>query len=381
MKVLLVCNYVADAQESMLRFAASLEAGLHKAGVNVESIRPEMVFGSLHPGASGFGKWLGYLDKFLLFPPRLRQRSKRADIVHICDHSSAMHVRSIASRPHVVTCHDLLAVRMAAGEFPGRRTRTTGRLLQRWILRGLRRARRIACDSEATKCDVMRLAGHDSQSASVIYVGQNHAYAPVLEIARAAEARRLGGIFDAGVFARRQLPAEPYIIHVGGSQWYKNRAGVLAIHAELVTRLGSRAPRLVMIGSPDPSHGSTPALTEYRSGVSNEELAALYSGAELLLFPSLEEGFGWPIIEAQACNCRVVTTRKAPMTEVAGDAAFFIDDPTEIRSGADRVAALLEQSAAERARLIEAGTANAARFTEEKMARKYLAIYRELAAS
>jgi glycosyltransferase involved in cell wall biosynthesis len=323
-KVLLVCNYVADAQESMLRFAASLEAGLRKAGVDVESIRPEMVFGSLHPGASGLGKWLGYLDKFLLFPPRLRWRGKRADIVHICDHSSAMQVPSVASRPHLVTCHDLLAVRMASGEFPGRQTRATGRLLQRWILRGLRRARRIACDSEATKRDVMRLAGHDARAASVIYVGQNHAYAPVLEIARAAEARRRGEPFDVGTFARRELPAAPYLIHVGGTQWYKNRAGVLAIHAELVARLGTRAPRLVIVGAADPTPNSAPALIEYRSGVSNDDLAALYSGAELLLFPSLEEGFGWPIIEAQACNCRVVTTRKPPMTEVAGDAAISL---------------------------------------------------------
>ena len=62
------------------------------------------------------------------------------------------------------------------------------------------------------------------------------------------------------------------------------------------------------------------------TNVDNETLRALYSAAELLLFPSLEEGFGWPIVEAQACGCRVVTSQKAPMTEAGGDAAFYLPE-------------------------------------------------------
>ncbi|WP_198660029.1 glycosyltransferase [Acidithiobacillus ferrivorans] len=64
----------------------------------------------------------------------------------------------------------------------------------------------------------------------------------------------------------------------------------------------------------------------YSTGpVDNENLRALYSGAALLLFPSLQEGFGWPIVEAQACGCLVATTNRAPMTAVGGQGDIYFD--------------------------------------------------------
>jgi glycosyltransferase involved in cell wall biosynthesis len=71
---------------------------------------------------------------------------------------------------------------------------------------------------------------------------------------------------------------------------------------------------------------------------SNEELQALYSCANLMLFPSLQEGFGWPIIEAQACGCPVVTSNRMPMTEIGGDAATYID-PDNIQEAAPQLRA------------------------------------------
>lgn len=70
------------------------------------------------------------------------------------------------------------------------------------------------------------------------------------------------------------------------------------------------------------------AKVYFISGVSDEQVCAAYSLASLFLFPSLEEGFGWPIAEAMACGCPVVTTDKAPMTEVGGTAAIYIDRRT-----------------------------------------------------
>ena len=65
--------------------------------------------------------------------------------------------------------------------------------------------------------------------------------------------------------------------------------------------------------------------------VQNEDLRALYSTATALLFPSFQEGFGWPIIEAQACGCPVITSNRTPMTEVGENAAIYInpDSPEE----------------------------------------------------
>lgn len=373
MRVLLVSNYLHDRQESMLRFAAALDEGLRAAGVDVQVVRPEPIFGRLKPGGSGVGKWLGYLDKFLLFPARLRQLAATVDLVHICDHSNAMYVRHVANRPRLVTCNDMLAIRSARGEFPENRTGWSGRILQRWILDGLHQARRLTCISDATRRDVLRLTGHPAEIVSVTYMGQNFSYAPVTEIAEAVARRRRGESVDTAIFAKYGLPAEPYILHVGGGQWYKNRPGVIAMHSALRAHLGVRTPRLLMVGPPC----AAPDV-ETRSGVDNRALAALYSGAELLLFPSLEEGFGWPIIEAQACGCRVLTTAKDPMTEVGGPAAFYLQDPSDSAAGAEAIDQVLQQNETARAESIRAGIENAARFSTERMIREYLAIYREV---
>jgi glycosyltransferase involved in cell wall biosynthesis len=374
MKVLLVSNYLPDGQESMLRFAAALKAGLTAAGVDAEIARPEPFFGRWRPGASGLGKWLGYLDKFCVFPRRLKRLARGADVVHICDHSNAVYVPRIATRPHLVTCNDMLAIRSARGEFPQNRTGWSGRILQRWILSGLRRARRLTCISEATRGDVLRLTGHPPEIVSVTHMGQNFPYAPVEEISRAVEARRGGESPAPQTFSERGLPARPYLLHVGGSHWYKNRRGAMAIHAALKRRFGREAPELVLVGPPlsRPIPG-----VETRQNVDNADLAALYTGAELLLFPSLEEGFGWPIIEAQACGCRVLATGKAPMTEVGGSAAFYLADPNDAEAGAARVMEILAQDEDARGKAVEAGIANAARFSTSRMIAEYTALYRE----
>jgi glycosyltransferase involved in cell wall biosynthesis len=373
MKVLLVSNYAADRQESMLRFAQALAEGLRTREVEVNLVRPEPFFGRLKPSPTGFGKWLGYLDKFLLFPLRLRRLAEDAEVVHICDHSNAMYVRHIAHRPHLVTCNDMLAIRSALGEFPQNPTGWSGRILQQWIVGGLRKARRLTCISEATRRDVLRLTGRSTESVTTTYMGQNYAYAPVEEVAGVAARRRRGEVVDSAIFEQLGVPTEPYILHVGGGQWYKNREGVLAIHKALRLRLGERTPKLLLVGPRCERPG-----VESRSNVDNAALAALYSAAELLLFPSLEEGFGWPIIEAQACGCPVITTGKDPMMEVGGSAAFYIADPTDAEAGAAAVESLLTQKESARLQVVRAGRENAARFSTERMVREYEAIYREV---
>lgn len=354
-RVLLVGNYLHDRQESMLRFADTLLAGLQAEGIKVEITRPEAFFGRLRPGASGLGKWLGYLDKFLIFPFALKRLAARFDVVHVCDHSNAHYTAYLKNIPHLVTCNDLLAIRSALGEFPQNPTGWTGRILQRMILRGLRRAQRITCISEATRCDLLRLTGIPEERTGVTYMGLNHPYSPAV--------------------APRLIP-EPYLLHVGGDQWYKNRAGVLAIHAELRRLAGARIPKLVLVGPPLP--GAPPGV-EVLSSVENESLRLLYSQAELLLFPSLAEGFGWPVVEAHACGCRVVTTRKPPLTEAGGTAAFYIDDPADPAAAARVVLGVLDQESTARRSAEEEGLKNAARFPTVKMVREYAALYAALA--
>ena len=70
--------------------------------------------------------------------------------------------------------------------------------------------------------------------------------------------------------------------------------------------------------------------------IDNENLRALYSAATALLFPSLYEGFGWPIIEAQACGCPVFTSNRSPMNDVGGEAAIYIE-PDQPKETAEKI--------------------------------------------
>ena len=103
---------------------------MRKAGHSVRVVRPEVRLGRLRVTASELGKWLGYIDKLILFPADLRNASKAVDVVHICDHSNSLYTKHCGSTPCVVTCHDLIAVRAARGDFPQVRTRWSGRKFQ-----------------------------------------------------------------------------------------------------------------------------------------------------------------------------------------------------------------------------------------------------------
>lgn len=381
-KAILVGNYENDRQQSMLRFADLLLSELRKLGVAAELIRPRPVFGLLKRSSTGIGKWLGYLDKFFIFPFELKRIAASANgntVIHICDHSNAFYTRYLQNIPHLVTCNDLLAIRSALGEFPQNPTGWTGRRLQHWILQGLRGARRITCISSATRGDLLRLLPEKESVCDVTFLGLNHPYSPM---PRRDALEKISALTGA---------AGSFILHVGGNQWYKNRLAVLEIFAALNS--SAPATKLVMAGPPFDSrmreflqaHPRIAASVIPVADADNETLRALYSAAELLLFPSIAEGFGWPVIEAQACGCRVVTTGKPPMTEAGGGAAFYIPEmPQENRrddwtaAAATEVARVLAQNETERTASIACGLENAARFSAPEMAQRYVAIYRQL---
>ncbi len=377
-------NYSGDEQPSMQRFATMLHGELATQGITVDILRPPSLLAGNGVTAAGAQKWLGYADKFLLYPPRLRsvahQRGPVPTVVHICDHSNAMYVPWIRRVPHVVTCHDLLAVRRALGEFSGQRTRWSGRRLQQMILRGLRQADCIISDSESTQKDVQRLVG-GRDNDRVIHPAVSRAFTPQ-PTANALE--RLARLHpgENGALCWPPASSQSYILHVGGNQWYKNRAGVIDIYAALIARM-SDAPRLVLAGKPltrDVTDGIRVHSLQTRvsafSNVSDEDLAALYSSAALLLFPSLAEGFGWPVLEALACGCRVVASRRAPITEVAADAATYID-PENPTTAAATVEMVLREPDGERQARVTAGLSRAARFSSRAMANAYLAVYQD----
>jgi glycosyltransferase involved in cell wall biosynthesis len=379
MRVLLIGNYPPDCQESMQRFAVLLKSELRTLGVEARLLRPEARLIRLAgPGANahrGMAKLLGYLDKYVVFPLMLLRAVRGYDAVHICDHSNAMYGRWAGGKPWILTCNDLLAVRSALGEFPQNPTRWSGRVLQSWILSWLGRAPHLACISEATRKDVLRLTEQPSSRASVVHMGLNHSYKTRSEDDWQPVLTELLG-------ASWNHASSRFVFHVGGNQWYKNREGVI----RLFSRLAEHDTELsLLVAGQAPTQEQEQLVqrlglgsrVHFLGNVSNRELEALYHGAEFLLFPSLAEGFGWPVIEAQACGCRVVTSNIEPLPEVGGEGVVYLDLENETESVA-RMLGLLKESENERRRRIDAGYENVRRFNPAQMAEKYCNLYQQV---
>jgi glycosyltransferase involved in cell wall biosynthesis len=366
-KILLVSNYLLDRQHSMLGFALLMEQGLREAGHDVRTLHPPVVFGRLGRWLPVASKWLAYMDKFLLLPPLLREAARRADLVHICDHSNAIYVPRKRRIPHVVTCHDLLAVRGGLGEQTDCPASTLGTLLQRWIVRGLMRADGLACDSTATLEDANRLLVGRRQPPELLPIALKYDYKPV------AERERLERLKDITWLDR----TKSFVLHVGSSLRRKNREGILRVFARVVQKADLQ---LVFAGkSLEPSQRQLAAQLNVLDRVvetgeiSNELLLALYGSALAFFFPSRFEGFGWPVIEAQSCGCPVVCSNREPLPEVAGDSALMRDAEDEEGFAEDILR--LSTDARLRSGLIEKGYQNVLRYRPETMISRYVSFY------
>jgi glycosyltransferase involved in cell wall biosynthesis len=368
-------------------------ADAHAArGHRVELRRPvERLRRVLAPLASGpragLLKWAGYVDQYLLFPRALRaaMRSDPAGTLYVfCDQALGPWVPLAARRPHVVHTHDLLALQSALDEVPENPTGWTGRLYQRFIRAGFRQGRCFIAISAHTRAELLRLAGVAPAACAVVHNGLTHPYQPVDAATVAARLAAAG------------LPVDPagVLLHVGGGQWYKHTAGVIALYrAHVERRLAEgRAPLALWLLSPAPGPtlqaavAALPAGAQVRwlHGIDTPLLEALYSHARALLFPSLAEGFGWPIAEALACGCPVLTTDAAPMNEVGGDCADYLprwragDDLSTWAAEADaKLQAVLERSPAEQAQRAAAAQRWARRYDADAAIDRYLAIYRQ----
>jgi len=339
-------------------------------------------------------KWAGYVDQHLLFAATLRW-ARRHDPAHtlyvFSDQALGPWVPGFAGLPHVVHCHDLLALTGALGEGPGPPLRWSGRLYQQWIRRGFARARHFIAVSAHTRSELQRLAGIPAHACAVVHNGLNAPY------------RRLPAAHARAVLQAAGLGAAPehgLLLHVGNGLWYKNPQGVLALYSRYARDCDSagRTPLPLWMRSPVPDAAlqralqALPASAQVRfvPVLAPDSMAALYSAAELLLFPSHAEGFGWPIAEAMACGCAVVTTARAPMTEVGGPLAHYLPPCPDAGDqqalgrwaarGAEAVHTLLARDASAREHDAAAMVAWAQRFEPGLAIDAVLEVYRQVLA-
>jgi len=371
MKVLLVGNYESDGQESMARYASLLHDGLREARFDVTLALPRAALNRAKRPPAGWWKWIGYVDKLVLAPRLIERAARSADIVHVCDHSNAVYVPVASGAPHVVTCHDLLAVRGALGEATDCPATVTGGILQRLILAGLRRAQAVACVSQATLRDASRLLPDYRGELVVTPNALNHPYGVLAREVRRDRLRSISALAE----------DEPFLLHVGSNLRRKNREIILEALALIGTAWQGK---MVFAGQP-----LSPALRELaqRLGVTdrlvevekpgNDLLEALYGSAHALLFPSRFEGFGWPIIEAQASGCPVICSDREPFPEVSGNVAILCD--SEDAGAFANAVVELASLPGRREDLVHRGLENAALYGRREMIARFTALYQRVA--
>ncbi len=234
----------------------------------------------------------------------------------------------------------------------------------------LRRADRIIAVSENTRVDAVRLLGIAPERIEVIYSGVAEAFFRATgEDARAARAA-------CGL-------KHPYVLFLGTIEPRKNVGTLLDAWGALPPSL--RGEFELVLAGPAGWAGpellarleSPPAGVRYLGYVPEDRLAGLTAGAALFVYPSLYEGFGFPVVQAMATGVAVVTSNLSCLPEVAGEAAVLVDPRSP--AGLSAAVCRLLLSPGERARLGEAGRARATRFTWEECARRSLEFFRKAA--
>lgn len=370
--------------QSMPRYANMLFSGMQERGHEVVVWTPKARFYKL-PLLKSLKKWLGYIDQYFVFPievkVKLRHCSKDTLFV-FADQALGPWVPLVKNRKHIVHCHDFLALKSALGAIPENPISFTGKQYQNYIRNGFSKGKYFISISKKTQQDLHELHLGEIISSVVCYNGMNRPFHPLSPVASR-------GLLEAKL---NIALSNGYIMHVGGNQYYKNRIGVLEIYETWRGKYNSKIP-LVLIGS-EPSDELTMLREKslfkeeihFITDLSDDYMNSAYSGASCLLFPSLDEGFGWPIIEAMASGCLVITTSKAPMNEVGGMAAYYIDKkPTTAahwqqwkEDGADRLEKVLSLNTLQRKEAIEKSFNQSQKFTSEHSLNAIEAMYKEI---
>ncbi len=318
-------------------------------------------------------RWPRYRLQPLLGPlfvaPAVRRARPR--VYHATEPQGLVRVRGAAT---VATLYDLIPLRHPDAHYPLRRL--DARLGYARYLHELQRVDRLIAISEATKQEAVERLRIPPERIAVtpLAVDERRFYPRSTEEVDRALARH--GL-------RR-----PYVLHVSASNYHKNTDNVAQAFDLFAGQAGPGGAEhtLVIVGSWSPRaladlRAAYPRLVE--SGrlrvlgfVPDDDLPALYSGAGALVYPSLVEGFGLPVLEAMRCGCPVLTSGVSSLPEVAGGAALYVD-PYSV----EEIAAALGSLAAQpdlRAALARRGLQRAEGFTWRRTAEATLRVYEEL---
>lgn len=303
-------------------------------------------------------------------------RRNHPDLLHCTSNTAPLKVGC----PLVLTLHDVifLTSKNLLSSKGGSPYQRFGNLYRRIVAtKVVNRAAAIFTVSNYQKGAIASTLKVPHNKISVIYNGVSPAFFEKALPERKQEVRK-----------RYNLP-DQFLLYFGSTEPRKNLARVLQAYSLLLEKREGNTPNLVIKGiSPDylKKNLHILSLTNIEDRITlidyihANDLPVVYQLSEMLLFPSLSEGFGIPIIEAMASKVPVITSNVTSMPEVAGDAAVLVD-PHSAQSIADAAELLLSNSHL-RDTLIEKGYSRAEQFTWENSAKivndGYLHVINEL---
>ncbi len=276
-------------------------------------------------------------------------------------------------QPLLLTCPAVVTIQDISFElYPERFKAGNRRYNQLFVRLSARRARHIIVTSASTKRDIVQRYGLPEAKVSVTHLAADASFRPIADRAALAEFRREKGLPDR------------FILYVGTIEPRKNLTRLIQAFAQFAKGSGS-AHHLVIGGGKgwmyDQVYATVqelglPERVHFPGFIPQDELAWWYNAAEMMVYPSLYEGFGLPPLEAMACGTPVVTSRISSMPEIVGEAALQVD-PYDVGEMAEALHQLASDAAL-RAEKGAAGLERAALFSWARTAQETVAIYQRL---
>jgi len=354
-----------EGRTSMEVYARQLAAALVDTS-NDLTVDHYAAGGRLRTAAGRLGplaRLAGYVDRYGAY--QWCVRGQDADVNHVVDHGYGHLAFSLDPRRTVVTFHDAVLLRLEARELATDSYPWVSMLGHKLSLQAIRRVARVIADSHSSKSDFLRFTDYRPEQVRVVPLGVSDQFRPL----PAGDGASGGG--------------EPVrILHVGHCGPYKNIEGILRALPRIRRRLAAPVVLVKAGGDFTPSQrkligelGIENAI-QHVGAISLADLVRTYARADVLLTPSLYEGFGLTALEAMACGTPVVASNTSSLPDVVGDAGLLIC-PTDVDAIAEAVVRVVTDRELH-ASLRQRGLERARSFSWERTARETLAVYREI---